>query len=251
MDEQPSATRFLVLGTLETLLNQTLTFSPGAREHLAALHGTVVRVRMERPMAVLYILVYEDGVEVMQDFEGHVDVRIRAPLGALLQWLVAPGNEAARENIRVLGPDELVHQLQQAMEAFSLWEGVRQWLENHVQLDQLLNLLRRQDPAWLSQLHGLPAQMQELNRELARQRLLQEDILAEVRALKVNLGRERRLDLFCLFAGLTLVLGALASATGHLPLLSNAGDQAVQAFLLGSLGLTLILSRILFGHRYG
>ncbi len=250
MDDQSSATRLLVLGTLETLLNQTLVFSPDAREHLAPLHGTVVRVRMEKPMAVLYILVYEDGVEVMQDFEGHVDVRVRAPLGALLQWTIAPGSEAARENIRVLGPDEQVLQLQRAMEAFGIWEGIRQWLEKHVQLDQLLNLLRHQDPAWLSQLHGLPAQMQELNRELARQRLLQEDILAEIRALKVSLSRERRLDLFCLFTGLALLMGALATASGHLPPLVVTGDEATQALLLGSLGLTLILSRILFGHRY-
>lgn len=251
MDEQPSATRFLVLGALETLLNQTLEFSPGAGERLAPLHGTVVRVRMEKPMAVVYLLIYEDGVEVMQDFEGHVDVRIRAPLGALLQWIVTPGSDTARENIRVLGPDELVLQLNEAMEAFSVWEGLRQWLETHVQLDALLSLVRRQDPAWLSQLHSLPAQMQELNRELARQRLLQEDILEELRALKTSLGRERRLDLFCLFTGLALILGALATASGHLPLLVVAGDQATQVLLLASLGLTLVVSRILFGHRYG
>lgn len=251
MDEQPSATRFLVLGALETLLNQTLEFSPVARERLAPLHGTVVRVRMEKPMAVLYLLVYEDGIEVMQDFEGHVDVRVRAPLGALLQWVLTPGSDTARENIRVLGPDELVLQLNEAMEALSLWESLRQWLEQHVQLDALLSLLRRQDPAWLSQLHALPAQMQELNRELARQRLLQEDILEELRALKTSLGRERRLDLFCLFTGLVLILGALATASGQLPLLVATGDEAGQVLLLASVGLTLVLSRILFGHRYG
>lgn len=251
MDEQPSPTRFLMLGGLEAILNQTLELSPAARERLAPLHGTVVRVRMEKPMAVLYVLIYEDGIEIMQDFEGHVDVRVRAPLGALLQWVLSPGYQPSQENIRILGPDELVLQLGEAMAAFSIWEGLRQWLETHVQLDQLLGMLRREDPAWLSQLHGLPAQMQELNRELARQRLLQEDILNEIRALKSSLGRERRLDLFCLFSGLLLLLAALATASGHIPMLVPEEGPGVQMLLLASGGLALIFSRILFGHRYG
>lgn len=251
MDEQPSATRFLVLGALETLLNQALEVSPDAREHLAALHGTVIRVRMERPMAVLYLLVYEDGIEIMQDFEGHVDLRIRAPMGALLQWIISPGSPLpSEEDIRILGPEELVLQLTEAMARFSVWEGLRQWLEQHVRLDRLLALVRREDPEWLQRLQSLPSQLTELNRELARQRLLQEDILAELRGLKAHLRRERRLDVLMLFLGLGLVIAALATASGHLPLLAVAGDAATQALVLGSLGLTLILSRVLFGHRY-
>lgn len=252
MDEQPSVTRFLVLGALETLLNQMLDLSPGARERLTELHGTVIRVRTERPMLVIYLLVYEDGIEVIQDFEGHIDVRIRAPLGALIQWLLTPSSTRADEDgIRILGPDELVMRLSDAMAEFSLWEGMRQWLEQHVRIDQLLSTLRREDPQWLERLQSLPAQFQEMTRELARQRLLQEDILQEIRALKGSLGRERRLDLACLFAGLALLMGSLATATGHLPMLPmmEAG-QGSQVLLLASIGLTLILSRVLFGHRY-
>lgn len=253
MDEQPSVTRFLVLGALETLLNQMLELSPGARERLSALHGTVVRVRAERPMVVIYLLIYEDGIEVIQDFEGHIDVRIRAPLGALIQWLLSPSSTRADEDgIRILGPDELVMTLSETMAEFSLWEGMRQWLEQHVRLDQLLSLLRREDPQWLERLQSLPARFEEMSRELARQRLLQEDILEELRALRVSMGRERRLDLACLFAGLALMLAALATTSGHLPLVpAMHTGQGTQALLLASLGLTLILSRILFGHRYG
>lgn len=252
MDEQPSATRFLVLGTLETLLNQMLDLSPGARERLAELHGTVVRVRAERPMLVVYLLIYEDGIEVIQDFEGHIDVRIRAPLGALLQWLVSPAATRADEDgIRILGPEELVTRLSEAMADFNLWQGARQWLEQHVRIDQLLSVLRREDPEWLERLQSLPGQFREMTRELARQRLLQEDILEELRSLKTSLGHERRMDLLCLFAGLAFLLAALATATGHLPAPVLHTEPGLQVLLLASIGLTLVLSRVLFGHRYG
>jgi ubiquinone biosynthesis protein UbiJ len=251
MDEQPSITRFLVLGALETILNQMLDMSPEARERLKVLHGTVIRVRIERPMAVLYLLVYEDGVEVMQDYEGHVDLRVRAPMGALLHWLAAPDSPLPDdEGIRLLGPEELIRQLNDAMNALSIWEGLRQWLEHHVRLDRVLSLLRREDPEWLVHLQGLPGQLTELSRELARQRLLQEDILEEIRSLKTDLRRERRLDMAMLVLGLGCLVAALATATGHpaLPVASISAD--LQTLLLASLGLTLIFSRVLFGHRY-
>lgn len=251
MDEQPSVTRFLVLGALETLLNQMLELTPTAREQLARLHGTVVRVRAERPMIVVYLLIYDDGIEVLQDYEGRVDVRVRAPLGALLQWVLSPASVSPeKDGIRILGPEEQVNRLATMMTDFSLVEAIRQWLEEHVRLDQMLSFLRREDPEWLQRLQGLPGQLTELSRELARQRLLQEDILREIRNLKVSLRRERRMDMAIMFIGLVLLLAGLATATGNLPTMAEHLARSAQTLLLVSLGLTVILSRALFGHRY-
>ncbi|HAB04366.1 MAG TPA: hypothetical protein DCE35_02145, partial [Alcanivorax sp.] len=64
MSSPSSLTGLLMYGALETLLNQALTGDERGREQLAALDGTVVRLRGESPMWVLYVLIYEDGVEL-------------------------------------------------------------------------------------------------------------------------------------------------------------------------------------------
>ena len=92
MSSPSSLTGLLMYGALETLLNQALTGDERGREQLAALDGTVVRLRGESPMWVLYVLIYDDGVERLSDYEGPVDVRVRGALGAMLHWLLAPNS---------------------------------------------------------------------------------------------------------------------------------------------------------------
>ena len=250
--EQPqtSLTRFLVLGTLETLVNQALAHEPRARERLRTLHGTAIRVRTERPMAIVYVLIYEDGIEILPEFEGYVHIRIRGSLGAIMQWLLSPNAPLPEEDqVRILGPDDRITLATDIISEFSLWSVVRNWLDDHVRLNDLLGLLRREDPRWLAKLQGLPEQVGELANELGRQRLIQEDILNELRGLKSGLRRERRMDAACLTLGLLLLLGALATLGDLLPVAASI-SMASQAVLLGSIGLTLLLSRLLFGHRY-
>lgn len=247
---QTSLTRFLVLGTLETLVNQALAREPRARERLRTLHGTAIRIRTERPMAILYLLIYEDGIEILPEFEGYVHIRIRGSMGAMLQWLLAPNAELPQEDqVRILGPEDRIALVNEAISEFSLWSVLRNWLDDHVRLNDLLSLLRREDPSWLARLQGLPEQVGELANELGRQRLMQEEILEELRSLKTGLRRERRLDAACLMLGLMLLVGALATLVEMLPV-AAAVSMTGQAVLLGSAGLTFLLSRLLFGHRY-
>ena len=49
MDSTPSVGQFLVLGTLEVLLNQALAMHPQGSTTLAALAGRAVRVRAYSP----------------------------------------------------------------------------------------------------------------------------------------------------------------------------------------------------------
>ena len=184
MSSPSSLTGLLMYGALETLLNQALTGDERGREQLAALDGTVVRLRGESPMWVLYVLIYEDGVELLSDYEGPVDVRVRGALGAMLHWLLAPNSGDAEHSLRITGPDDTLERLQATISEFSLWPLVRNWLDDHVRLRELLSLLRREDPAWLEKLAGIPDHLGELAAQVARQQLLQEDILEEVRGLR-------------------------------------------------------------------
>ena len=125
MSSPSSLTGLLMYGALETLLNQALTGDERGREQLAALDGTVVRLRGESPMWVLYVLIYEDGVELLSDYEGPVDVRVRGALGAMLHWLLAPNSGDAEHSLRITGPDDTLERLQATISEFSLWPLVR------------------------------------------------------------------------------------------------------------------------------
>ena len=249
MQEQASITRFLMLGALETLLNQALEMEARTGERLAGLHGTVVRLRSVSPAFSLYLLICEDGVEILEDYEGHVDIRVRASLGALLHWILTAGSVPDEDGIQVTGPQDLVDMLVLAVQEFDLWSALRRWVDDHVRLEQVITLLRREDPRWLDTLHGLSTDVTRLSEEISHQRLLQEDILDEVRGLRRAIGRERRLDFAFMFIGMSLLLAAFASADGRLPILIQDIQKNTQTLLLASLGLTLMLSRLLFGHR--
>ena len=103
MPQTGSFPQLIVRGGLESALNQALTGSQPGRDRLAALHGTVVRIRAERPLWVLYVLIYEDGVELLTDYEGNVDIRVRGPLGAMVHWLFASEPLTEHESLRVTG----------------------------------------------------------------------------------------------------------------------------------------------------
>lgn len=249
MQEQPSVTRFLMLGALETLINQALELEGQTSERLASLHGTVVRVRCTSPEFSLYLLVCEDGVEILEHYEGHVDVRVRASLGAMLHWILTAGVVPEEENIQITGPDASVDLLVLAVQEFDLWSALRRWLDEHVRIQDLVMMLRREDPRWLETLQSVSHSVSRLEDEIGNQRLLQEEILDEVRAMRRSLGKQRRLDMTFVSLGLIMLLAAFASADGQLPVLINSIQQNTQALLLASFGLTLIVSRILFGYR--
>lgn len=251
MEEQRSLTRFLTLGAMETLLNQALALDSQAAARLAALHGTVVRIRLEKPATSIYMLLVEDGVEILHDYEGQVDIRVRTSLGALLQWLLAPAADLADDDrIRITGNEPQLSLLLGAVAEFDLWTALRRWLDEHVRIEDLLALLRREDPRWLGRLDQVCGQVDQVAVELGRQRLLQEEILDAVNGLKRGMRREGRLDLLFLCSGMTLLFGAFATATGQIPVLWLQAEAGMQTLILASLGLTLILSRLLFGHRY-
>lgn len=235
----------LIHGALETLLNQVLTGHPRGREQLAALHGTVVRVRGENPLWVLYVLIYEDGVELLDDYEGPVDVRVRGPLGAMLHWLLVPNSDDDEEALRITGPEQTLNRLRQMISEFSLWSLVLHWLDNHVRLPDLFAVLRREDPAWLEKLADLPDHLGTLATEVARQQRLQEDTLEELRGLRQELRRARRLDLGCMILGLALVVFAVLRALGQWQAAWHALAADYLSLAMISLGLALIGSRLL------
>lgn len=250
MQEQPSVTRFLMLGALETLINQALELEDRTSKRLETLHNTVVRLRCEAPSFSLYFLVCDDGIEILESYEGHIDVRIHCSLGALLQWVLTAGASLDEHDIQISGDDETVFLLAQAFQQFDLWSTLRRWIDQYVKLDELVSILRREDPRWLKNIEAITTDISGLSNEIGRQRLLQEEILDELKALRSGLRRERYFDMVSLSIGFALLFAALASANGQLPVLISNIQQNTQTFFFASLGLALVLTRMVFGHRH-
>ncbi|BAP13890.1 MAG: hypothetical protein AOY29_04395 [Alcanivorax borkumensis] len=245
MPETGSFPQLIVLGGLESALNQVLTGTQHGRDHLAALHGTVVRVRAERPRSVLYVLIYEDGVELLTDYEGNVDIRVRAPLGAMIHWLFSNGPLEDHESLRVIGSEQHIAVLAELINQFSLWPLIRNWLDDHVRLKELLALLRREDPVWLEQLATLPQQVGQLAEQQAQQQLLQEDILEELRQLRGELQRARKLDQFFTLTGMLLILLSLMKASSLWETTWHALQQDFLSLAMLSLGIACLVVRLL------
>lgn len=229
----------LLLGALNGLTNQALGLVDGAVEQLAQVDGLVIRLRMEKPELVTYALLHADGIEFLQHYEGRVDVRLRASLGAFLQYLLLP-NEDHFSAIRLQGSTHHLKVIQELLDYCSFSAVARGWLDHYVRFNDLLTLLGREDHAWLSRLDGLPADFQQLAGELAQQRLLQEDILEELSQLRGQLRRQRRLDIGCIITGLLLLFAAIGSLNGSLPLY-----WIHQSLMLASAGGALLASRLL------
>lgn len=239
----PSAS--FLYGLLADLLNQALTSNEDGRARLAALDGTVVRIRAEKPAWALYVLIREEGIELRPSHDGAVDVRLRGPLGAMLHWLFIADQDQPAESLRIHGAGETRQRLRDLAGEFSLWTLVRSWFEDHVPLAALLDLLRHEDPVWLTRLSELPDQIGALATQMARYQLLQEDILEEVRGLRREMRRARRFDLAFTLGGMVLIALSLLHAfgNGHSAWLALAGDPLSLALI--SLGIALIAGRLI------
>lgn len=245
-----SLAQTLALNALEFLLNQVLTSDPLGRERLAQLDGTIIRMRVEKPDEVIFLLIHADGVEVLTEFDGYVNVRIRGELGALLQWWLLPNSSAtAEDHIRILGPEATLEALQNTISDFSLWALLRSWLDNFAQLEDLFATLKREDPHWHHQLKELPETVQALSTEVAQQRLQQEDLSDELARFKTYLIRERRKDMTYALLAL-LCFGASFAFWERLFSISpwlTPLEQASGALVAGVL---LLLARLLLAKRY-
>lgn len=222
--EQPeSMTGMLVTELMESAINLALTNDLKALEQLADHTGKVVRVKTVDPHAVFYLTVCESGIQLTMHHEDMVNARVRLPAALLARLLVgglAWGGDNIAGEARVAGDEQLLRDLLAVAVDFNLWHVskkiVQRWLPEFQSFEDLLRLLREQDPAWLARLEHLPQLTNETVQAVREMRVLQQAQLEEIKLLRNQLDRDRRAGQVSTVIGLVMIVAAFLAHNGYL-----------------------------------
>lgn len=257
--EQPeSMAGMLVTELMESAINLALTNDPQALEQLADHTGKVIRIKTIDPHAVFYLTVCDSGIQLAMHHEDMVNARVRLP-AALLARLLVGGQSLGGDNlvndVRVAGDEQLLRDLLAVAVDFNLWQVskkiVQRWLPEFQSFEDLLRLLREQDPAWLARLEHLPQLTHETFQAVREMRTLQNEQLDELRRLRQQLDRDRRAGQVSTVIGLVMIVAAFLAHNGYLDWGTLDWNNAVPAFneLMMLIVALVILVPRLMGRR--
>ncbi|CBL46766.1 Hypothetical protein HDN1F_31830 [gamma proteobacterium HdN1] len=223
-NEQPeSMAGMLVTELLEYAVNLALHRDEAAVRRLVHQAGKVVRIKTVEPHSVFYLSVTETGVALSTHHEDIVHARVRLPTTLLARLLVGGeglGGEGLFSEVRVAGDEKLLQELLAIAVEFNLWSvvkrSVQQWLPEFQSIEDLLRLLRDQDPAWLARLEHLPQMTHEAILAVKDLRAMQMEQLEALREMRLQMERDRRKVQVSTVLGLIMVVVAFLSHNGYL-----------------------------------
>ncbi len=256
MEYNESIAPLLLLSVVEAALNKALAFDQLAMKSIALHCGKVVRLKTSQPRYSVYVILCEDGVQLMNQFDGAVDARVSAPASSLaLMVLGAPSaNSAVEGHFKVSGNKDLVDELVRLAVDYNVWhlvaQTINEWIPQYAGLEKLIAAIERNEPGWVEQLEKLPLIMDKAVVELRQQSLLQRQQLDEIRYLhQLMLANQRRSSFFA-WIGVAFVAMAWLSANGLLDL-SRVSAMPIEAIICGAIGFLLVLSKLSYiwaGH---
>ena len=214
-DGRPLA-QHLVLGLIETLLNNFIELDNATRERVAALSGLIVRVKLTDPYHTFYLYFTTEGIEVWDVAPGPARVRVNARVYDLMRTLLGapPRTHSGQSRVHIWGEAESVVALEALLNDFNVRTRAREWLHEHFDLNALWKRIRRHDPSWLQDFLPLPGLMREALNEL---RQLNENLQrhqGELERFRSQSNRQRTLDLMIMMLAMVVVCHLLALAVG-------------------------------------
>lgn len=228
VDNNRSLIPVMILSCLEAAINTLIQSDRDMLGTFSEYAGKVVRVKTYSPELSLYFLFCTEGVQVLSQFDGHVDARIRAPASSLVTYLLSPDTEWVEsrisDDICMSGNKELVATLNALANELNIWQLLRQllisWMPNSLTLTEMLDALHRSDPVWIDKLQTLLVSMNSVKEQIGGQALLlqqQLDALSDMR--RVMHLQQLRMQLLGAVGVMTMLLGLLG-ANGLLPVMA-------------------------------
>ena len=163
---------------LESLINAALRYDPATRLKLGRLANRVLAVEISAPAITLFITADDQGLCLMNHWQGEVHTRLKGSLPALLKLARNPGTSFAQSGVEVMGDTSLLVELQALLKNLDIdWEEALSQLLGDVLGHQSAQVIRS----------GLGYTRE---RSSEARRLLSEFLTEEVRSLPSKLELE-------------------------------------------------------------
>lgn len=241
-DGRPLA-QHLVLGLIETLLNNFIELDKATLERVIALSGLIVRVKLTDPYLAFYLYFTPEGIEVCDVAPGPARVRVNARVYDLMRTLLGTSStrtHSGRPRVRVWGEAESVVSLEKLLTDYNVRTRARQWLHEHLDLNALWERIRRHDPSWLQDFLPLPGLMRDALNELRQLNQNLQRHQEELERFRLQSNRQRTLDLLIMLLAMVVLLGGLTGGFSAAAVASLTPERT----LLIMAGLALVLSRL-------
>ena len=203
----------------------------------------MIRIKTIAPYASFYIVICEDGVQVLHQHYGSVDARVRAPAATLAWYLFGlPESEASPgdDRIMIVGDRELIESLSDLAKDLNIWLSVqgilKEWMPHYDSVEEIWQSLKSQDPIWVERMQYLPQVVNDAVIHLRRHSDMQKERLDEMKTLLLKFERRQRLTTRVVVGGLVVLIVVAISAVKymHFPWLQ---EEPIQAAFYGTVGL--------------
>ena len=176
-EPKPVLVQDLWLGLLESIINNFIDLDAETKLALSERQGLIIRVKTVDPYAVFYAHITSTGVELSSESLGVARVRISGSFLGLMGALVGGHGVGPRGRLQIWGEREQADWVRNTLRQFNLRTSAQRWLKSHVNITELWQKVRQNDPSWISDLMPMPAMLKEA--------------LAEIRALQGQLAEQQ------------------------------------------------------------
>ncbi|MEK7991023.1 MAG: SCP2 sterol-binding domain-containing protein [Thiotrichaceae bacterium] len=135
----------LLAVAIETTINQAIRFNPAHQDTLQHLQGKIVRIEVTGLFLQFNLVVENDGLIILSEYDGQVDAVISgAPFSLLNISLQSEPNLANHPDIKIEGDVRIVQQLTQLIKKLPIdWEEYIAQIIGDIPAHQLGNSLRQ------------------------------------------------------------------------------------------------------------
>jgi len=134
-------TQYIILNSVEKMVNRVLSLDEETLDSLATLEGDVVEIDVLNTDIRLFILPTVKGVTLASKYEDKTDVSIKGTPAALLGMITA--EEIGAGDVEIIGNVGLAHKLQSIMKKIDVdWEEYLSQFIGDIAAHKIGNLLR-------------------------------------------------------------------------------------------------------------
>lgn len=232
----------LVLGLIETLLNNFIELDAATRDQISALDGLIVRVKLADPYLAFYLYFTKEGIEVCDVAPGPAKVRVNARVYDLMRTLLGTSSHTSsgRPRVRVWGEASNVAALEHLLAEYNLRTRAREWLHGHLDLNSIWERIKRHDPSWLQDFLPMPGMLRDALSELRQLNQNLQRHQEELETFRQRINRQRAQDLLIMLVAFIIVLGGLTGGFTS----SSLASLTPERILLLLAGIALVASRL-------